>query len=317
MPALTNFLRQVELGLPLFLLVFLGFALVRWTSWPPSVSEGLSRFVFSVALPALLFDTMSDLSTLPPVSPRILVAFFGGCLVVFALGRLIGHRLFGMDGVAQSVFAMGGVLSNNLLLGVPLAKALLPPDALPAVALVLIFNSLILWTLVTVSVEFARNGGLTVDGFTATLRGVATNPVVVSIMLGTAYGLTGLPVPSVIQTPLTMTATAATPLALIAVGMGLTGTKVREFWKVSAAITVLKLLVQPLVVWGLATLIGLPTLETQVATLLASIAVGANVYLMARQFAVLEQAVAASLVLSTALASVTVPAALSLIGAGP
>ena len=44
---------------------------------------------------------------------------------------------------------------------------------------------------------------------------------------------------------------------------------------------------------------GLPLLETQVVVLLASIAVGANVYLMSRQFKVLEGPVAGSLVLST------------------
>jgi malonate transporter len=56
-------------------------------------------------------------------------------------------------------------------------------------------------------------------------------------------------------------------------------------------------------------------METKVVVLLGSIAVGANVYLMSRQFKVMEGPVAASLVLSTALASVTTPLVLTLLGA--
>jgi malonate transporter len=53
--------------------------------------------------------------------------------------------------VSQSVFALGGVFSNNVMLGLPLAKVSLGEAAVPSVALVLVFNALILWTLVTVS----------------------------------------------------------------------------------------------------------------------------------------------------------------------
>jgi predicted permease len=48
-------------------------------------------------------------------------------------------------------------------------------------------------------------------------------------------------------------------------------------------------------------------METRVVLLLASIGVGANVYLMSRQFKVLEGPVAGSLILSTALAALTTP----------
>lgn len=88
-------------------------------------------------------------------------------------------------------------------------------------------------------------------------------------------------------------------MALIALGMGLAEYGVRDGWKISASICAVKLLVQPLVVWALARLIGLPAMETRVVVLLSSIATGANVYLMSRQFKVLEGPVASALVLST------------------
>lgn len=313
---MTTFLHHVGLAAPLFVLVFVGYALMRLSGWPKSMSDNLTRFVFSVALPAMLFRLMSDFSSLPPVDSRLLLAFFGGCLIVFLIGRLIAWKAFGLDGVAQSVFALGGVFSNNVMLGLPLAKVALGDVALPSVALVLVFNALILWTLVTVSVEWARHGSFSVHGFAKTLRGVLTNPIVAAILSGTLFGLTGIPLPALVDTPLHMLGQAAAPLALIALGMGLAEYGVREGWRISAAISAVKLLVQPLVVWALARLLGLPAMETQAVVLLASIAVGANVYLMSRQFKTLEGPVASSLVLSTGLAALTTPLVLTLLGTG-
>lgn len=307
---MATFLHHVALAAPLFALVFVGYALMRFFGWPLAMSENLSRFVFAVAIPAMLFRLMSDLSRLPPVDGRLLIAFFGSCLIVFALGRLVAWKFFRLDGVAQWVFALGGVFSNNAMLGIPLAKATLGDAAMPSVALVLVFNSLILWTLVTVSVEWARHGVCSVRGFAKMMRSVLSNPIVAAILSGTLLGLTGWLLPAAIDTPLGMIGQSAIPLALIALGMGLVEYGIREGWKIS----LFKLIVQPLVVWGLARLLGLPAMETRVVVLLASICIGANVYLVSRQFKVLEGAVASSLVLSTRLAALTTPLVLTLLG---
>jgi malonate transporter len=310
---MDTFLHHLAIALPLFSLVFIGYALMRFSGWPVVMSDSLTRFVFSVALPALLFRLMCDFSTLAPVDARLLIAFFGACLIVFVLGRLVAWKLFGLDGVAQSVFALGGVFSNNVMLGLPLAKVTLGDAALPAVALVLVFNALILWTLVTVSVEWAKHGSFSLPGLTRTLRGVFTNPIVVGISSGALFGLTGWRLPAAIDMPLNMVGQAAAPMALIALGMGLAEYGVRDGWKISIAITSIKLVVQPLVVWGLARLLGLPEMETRVVVLLSSIAIGANVYLMSRHFKALEGPVASSLVLSTGLAALTTPLVLTLV----
>ena len=311
---MSSFLHQLSLAAPLFALVFVGYGLMRLSGWPTATADNLSRFVFAVAMPAMLFRMMSDLSRLPPVDARLLMAFFGSCLIVFILGRLVAWKLFGLDGAGQSLFGLGGVFSNNVLLGIPLAKVTLGEAALPSVALVLVFNSLTLWTLVTVSVEWARHGSFTAHGFVKTVKAVLKTPIVASILSGTLFGLSGLPVPALIDQPLAMVGTAAAPLAMIVLGMGLAEYGIREGWQISTAITAVKLLVQPLVVWLLARLLGLPPLETQVVVLLASLAVGANVYLMARHFKVLEGPVAGSLILSTMLSAVTTPRMVSLLG---
>ncbi len=307
-----SFLDVLALTAPLFLLVGVGFALMRWGRWPTVAADWLTRFVFTIAIPAFLFKMMSDFSRLPPVDPTLLAVFFGACLVVFAVGRMLGYAIFRMDGAAQSVFAMGGIFSNNVLLGVPIARITLGDAAMPAISLVLVFNALILWTLVTVSVEWARHRDLSVPGLAKTVRGVITNPIVGGILAGTAWGLSGLPLPSIADRTLELIGQPAVPLSLIALGMGLAEFGVREGWRESVAITVLKLAVQPLVVLLLARVVGLPPLETQVVVMLAALPVGANVYLMSREFNTLEGPMAASLLISTALAALTVPLVLAL-----
>jgi malonate transporter and related proteins len=303
----------LRLSAPLFAVVGAGYALAFLPFWRALWTGWASKFVFNVALPALLFGMMSDLSTLPPVDTRLLAAFFGGCLIVFALGRLLARELFELSGAAQSVFALGGVFSNNVLLGVPLAKLTLGDAALPSVALVLVFNALTLWTLVTISVEWSRTGSLTLAGFGTTALNVLRNPIVAAILTGTAFGLSGLRLPAPLDAGLAALGDIAAPAALLVLGMGLAEYGVREDWRQSATICALKLVVHPLVVWGLALTLGLPPTELRAVVLLASLSVGANVYLMSVQFQAVQGPVASSLVLSTALAALTTPILLTVL----
>jgi malonate transporter and related proteins len=309
---MSGFLHHFTLASPLFLLVLAGYAVARVGRWPTTVSEALSRFAYAVAIPAMLFRMMSDFSRLPPVDARLLLAFFGGCLIVFVIGRLVARGLFRLDGVAQSVFALGGVFSNNVMLGIGIAKTTLGEAALPVVSMVIVFNALILWTLVTVSVEWARHGEFSLHGFGKTVRGVLTNPIVASILGGTLWGFADIPLPAFVDAPLEMLGHGAVPLSLFALGMGLAEYKIRDGLNQSLAICAIKLAVQPLVVWLLARALGLPPLETQVVTMLASLAIGINVYVMAMQFGSMQGPVAAGLVLSVLMSSVTTPLVLTL-----
>lgn len=309
---MSALLHYLALCAPLFALVGAGWLLAHLPRWPQVATRRLSQVVFNVALPALLFRLMSELSRLPPVDPRVLLAFFGSCGIVFVMGRLVAWRAFGLDGTGQSLFALAGVFSNNALLGIPLAKVTLGEAALPTVALVLVFNALTLWTLVTVSVEWSRHGSLSLQGLGATVRNVLGNPLILGILSGTAVGLSGTPLPDALKLPLTWVGETAAPLSLFALGLGLQAHGLRAQWRLSLAMTGMKLLAQPLCVWGLAWALGLGHTETRAVVLLGSIATGANVFLMAMHFRALEGPVAAALVMSTALSALSTPLLLAL-----
>src|SRR6185503_18821727 len=110
---------------------------------------------------------------------------------------------------------------------------------------VVVFNSLVLWTLVTISVEWARHRDLSARSLLRTTRGVITNPIVASILAGTAFGFVGIPLPVIVDQTLSMVSQAAVPLSLIALGMGLAEFGIRAGWRPSFAIAMLKLVAQP------------------------------------------------------------------------
>lgn len=308
-----TFASIASLTAPLFLLVGIGYALSRFGNWPKVVSDALTRFVFAIALPALLFRQMADFSRLPAVDTRLLIAYFGGCGLTYLIARVVAARAFHMNGVAQSVFGMGTVFSNVVLLGIPITKVALGEASLPMTSLILVFNAFILWSTVSVSIEWARHRDVSLRGIARTARDVLRNPIVAAILLGTGYGFTGLPMPELAANTLSLIGTAAVPMSLLVLGMGLAEYGIREGWRQSVAMTALKLCVFPLVVCGLARLIGLPQRETQAIVMVAALPIGANVYLMARQFESIEGPVAAGLVLTTLVAAFTTPLVIALL----
>ncbi len=307
-----SFAAAFELALPLYLLILVGYLLARYAGWPPTVGEALSRFVFVVGIPAMLFGLTSDLSRLPPIDGRVLVAYFGACLAVFVVSRFLGARAFGQDGVEQSVFGMGAIYGNTVMIGLPIARAALGEEAVPSLALILVTNSIVLWTVATTSVEWARGGSPNPRALLRTLLSVITNPVVASILLGAAWSATGLKLPTPVRGTLNLLGQSAVPLALVSVGFGLAVYRIREGIGEAVAMTTLKLVALPFIAWLIARAVGLGSLETQVVVLLTSVATGVNAYLMAREFRSLQGPVGTALILSNIVSAVTVPLVLLL-----
>ena len=124
-----------------------------------SVTKALSQFVFKLLMPVMLFHLMSDASDRPPVDWKVLIAFFGSCVVVYIIGNILGGKLFKQDSTGRVITGMGGIFGNNVQLGVPIVQTSLGTAAMPTISLLIIFNVLLLWTSATACVEFGRTGG--------------------------------------------------------------------------------------------------------------------------------------------------------------
>ena len=298
--------------LPLFILILLGFLAVKLGRWQKTVTDSLTKFTFYIAFPIMLFQIMSHFSEQSEIDIKLLLVFFGGSFIVFAFGCLIASKIFKLNGSQSTLFAMGGIYTNTVFVGIPIIKMLLGDQAIPIVAIIVIFNALILWTLATVSIEFVQMGKLSGRSFIKALKNVSKNPIIIGIFTGIAVNYIGLPIPNFINQSTKMVSDMTAPLSLIVLGMGLAEYKIRDQFLITSSICILKLAILPIVTYIVGKLLGLPTLELQVVVLLSSVSIAINCYMMARQFEVLQGPIASSLLISTALSSVTTPLILSI-----
>ena len=298
--------------LPLFILILLGFLAVKLGRWQKTVTDSLTKFTFYIAFPIMLFQIMSHFSEQSEIDIKLLLVFFGGSFIVFAIGCLIASKIFKLNGSQSTLFAMGGIYTNTVFVGIPIIKMLLGDQAIPIVAIIVIFNALILWTLATVSIEFVQMGKLSGRSFIKALKNVSKNPIIIGIFTGIAVNYIGLPIPNFINQSTKMVSDMTAPLSLIVLGMGLAEYKIRDQLLITGSICLLKLAILPIITYIVGKLLGLPTLELQVVVLLSSVSIAINCYMMARQFEVLQGPIASSLLISTALSSVTTPLILSI-----
>ncbi len=308
------FILQLQLSTPLFLMVFIGWGLVKTGFFDEQVAKALSRFVFKLLMPVMLFDLMSRSGDMPPVNLGVLAAFFGSCVAVYLLGSFLGARLFHQDSTGRVITGMGGIFGNNVQLGVPIVQAGLGAAAMPTISLIIVFNVLLLWTTATACVEFGRtNGRIDLRRFAGALGNVVRNPIVVGIIAGTLWMFTGLRLPEVLGRSVSLISSATTPCALMAVGMGLAAHSISRALPKALVVTLLKLAVQPLCVYLLCRLIGLDDIQTQAATLLACLPVAVNLYIMAAQFDSEEDLASSALFISTLVSAFTVPLTMTLL----
>ena len=301
------FLHHVALCAPLFLLVALGWGSVKIGLFTNEVTKALGRFTFRLLMPVMLFKLMSGFADMPPVDWRILIAFFASCAIIYAMGRSFFKHVFKTDAAATTV-----------QLGVPIVQVSLGNEAIPAISLIIIFNVLLLWTVAIASVEFGRTGSIgNWRSAAAPMLRVFKNPIVLGILIGSAWSFTGIKLPDFLEKSVELVAMSTTPMCLMVVGMGLAQHSFRAALTKGSIITAVKLVLQPLLVWIIAKILGLGTLETNAVVLMASLPVAINIYLMAQDFKAEEGAASNSIFVSTFLSALTVPLTLTLLGAAP
>ena len=312
---LAQFSLQFSKSIPLFLLIALGFALTRWGRFPKSGSDGLAKFAFSVALPAMLFRLLSQMfKSENSADPMLLVAFFGACFIVFLAGHLFASRILKTGPVGASVFGTACVFSNNGLLGLPLAIVMLGEEYVPSVAAVLSINAMVLWTLASFSAELSqKSGSLSAAAFIHTAKIVFKNPLIASIFAGALWNLTRIELPYAVDEPLRLLGASATPLSLVVVGMGLAEYGLGNGLRTGMLVSFGKLCIQPVMVFLLTRLIGLGAIESIAVVFLGALPCGVNVYLMAKQFHAIEAEIANAMVITKLASAVTVPLAVTIL----
>ncbi len=300
---------------PVFGLIFCGYLLAKTPLIDRRGVDGLNNFVFFVAIPCLLFRAMAQGISLEKIGLGIVFLYFGTCLVLFALCMILARIWFGRPLVEQAIFAMCAVYSNTVMIGIPVIYMMFGNDGLVVLTLLIAFHSAIFITLTTILVEIGRqHGGGAVGILTGAANGLIRNPVILSVTFGAVWGYFAIPIPTMAGRFIDLLAGAAPACALFTMGAALSEYKLGGDARESAAIIAIKLVVLPLIMWVLAEhIFGLSPMHVAIATIIAAMPLGINVYVLAQKYDIYVARSASATFLSTGLAVFSVTFVIALL----
>lgn len=296
----------LDIVLPVFGLIGLGYGLARTGILGERARDGLSDFVFVVAIPALLFRTVAE-ARLPPGLPwDYWIAYFSGVVVVWVLGMLAAHRVFGRDAREAALFGMITGQANTVFVGLPLILRAYGDAAAVPIAYLLAIHLPITMTAVTLLVEraAARDSGAGTARRLA--RALATHPILLALAAGGLARLAGYAPGGPIKAAIDALAATTVPSALVATGLALAAYGTAKELAPAGVLSVLKLAVHPLVVWLLATFVfALDPVFAGAAVLFAASPCGIQAFMVAQRYGVAVATASTALALSTVLAVAT------------
>lgn len=295
---------------PVFVMVLLGAGARMRGLLDIGGLRGLNDLTFFLAIPALLFGSVVEAPELHVVGVPAL--YFAGCLAVFAAGVLLARRFLGAGLAQASVVGLNACYGNTVMLGIPIVSAAFGAEGLAIILPVIALHSLVLLPLATALIEADGVKGAGLRGvLRGTLPALLRNPIIVALLLAMAWRGLGVPVPTPLHRLLAMLGGAGPALALFTLGAGLPDFAAQGSLREAGIATLLKLVAQPLLVWGLGTLAGLGPVPMAVAVVTAGTPTGANAFFLARRTGTLASASAGTVVLSTALSVLTLSAILA------
>ncbi len=305
----------IDIVLPVFGLTLCGWLVGKSPLLSSEGIRGINNFVFYVAIPALLFRSMSTLTVPETLDGAIIVAYFLSCGLVFTAALVLGHKGLALKLDEAAIFGMGGIFGNQVMFGVPLILLAFGEQGLVALLFIISFHPLILITVPTLVIEIARGGGNNAGQILwSALKGLLRHPVILGMLSGLVWRQTGLGLYPPVETLVDMLRDAATPAALFAVGATLTNFRVAGNVRHALLVVAVKLAVMPAVVWTVSALIfRLDPLWTAVATIAAAMPTGVNVYLLASSYDIYVARATTATLISTAASIVTVGVLINLL----
>lgn len=249
---------------PIFLIVGLGYVVTRTGMLQRSDMTVLSTYVVKVALPALVFVSVAGRSLGEILNPTWLLTYAISAMAMMALGRLYAHLRGRSAGRAATVaFAMSG--TNNGFVGLPMFLILLPNVAgLAAGMAMLVDNTLIIPVALAMFEAASGRGGPWHLQLAVTVRRVTTHPMVIAIILALILGALNLELTAILDRSVHLVANSSSAVALFSIGGMLVGLRLRA--QLADILTAVggKLLLMPALAVGLVTvlpMLGLPELS--------------------------------------------------------
>lgn len=302
--------------LPVFALMALGYAAVRFRLFPNEGVRGLVLFVNNFATPCLLFHAMatSDFST--TFNWSVIGSFYAGAITVFVAGCLLASRLFKNRPGESVASGFSAFFTNTVLIGIPIMQRAYGQQALVTAFSIIAFHASMLITLGMLVMEFARRDGAPLHKtlWVAFVR-IVSNPLLWGITLGAAANLLHVTLIEPVEAFVNMMAAAVTPAALFGLGGALNDYRLSESWAQSLTMSLLKLLLQPVIAYLLMVYVFHVDHEfLRYGVLLAAMPTGINAFVFATYYNRGVHVATNTILISTVLSVLTVSGWLYLLG---
>jgi malonate transporter len=283
----------LSVTLPFFALILLGFIAARQRWVPPESIPAFNGFLLYFAVPAMLFRFASatpfrEITNLPFFAAWSL----SGAIVVLGVAFIM-RRFLAQSPRDAAFYGLAAGVANAGFMGVPLLVALLGERAAAPVILAIVAD------LVVVS-----SVGLAMVHAGAISR-VLLNPLLIAMLLGAAFSGLGWTLPVPLAEIVKLLGLAAGPCALFAIGLSLVRPDAPWRSPLLAGPVAAKLLLHPLIVWIAMSAFGIDAFTTMVAVLTAALPSAGWVFMFAVRYDADAGRVSATILLTTALAFVT------------
>ncbi|MEP0522314.1 MAG: AEC family transporter [Hyphomicrobiales bacterium] len=302
---MIHFLSILELTIPFFAVVGLGYAAAKTKMIDAGSAGAINVFVFYFAMPALVIGTLARQEITAILDWRFLGGWLAAALTLFALGMLAARIFFNANRREMALFGQGSAIANIGFLAIPIAGATFGAEGVRLSAAALIIDLMIMIPLSIMIIESSGGGNIGASVKRA-LFGAIRNPFAVAILVGVALSASGLGLPGAAATFSNFLGSAAAPTALFALGMSLSQRSLGEDIKPVVTLSVLKLFVHPAVTAVVLYFVGLPTSLVIIGTVIAAMPVAQNVYVLAEHYGTMVRRASAAILLSTVAAILTI-----------
>lgn len=300
---------------PVFLLIGAGYLAVKAGLLNDELIDGLNAFAIKFAIPCLLFSATSTLDLGEAYDWRVMLAFYTGATLSFFTGTLVAFKLFRRPLGEAVAVGFGALFSNLVLLGLPISTLAFGADSLAPSYAIISVHAPFCYLLGISAIELLRADG---RSFTATAKVVVKamfrNSLMIGLGLGFVVNLSGLVLPGAFLSAIALMKQAALPAALFGLGGMLTRYSLTDHAGEAAVISTLSLGLHPFLTFSLCYALGVPEATARSAVLMAAMAPGLNVYLLAFMYNRAIDTAANIVLLGTGMSIISVSAWLWLLG---
>ena len=339
---MSDFIFSLNATAPIFVIMVLGWFLMRIGLLTKEFNKVADKYVFKVALPVLLFKDIATADIRSDFNPAFVLFCMVTTIVMFLVIWGLSYICI-KDKTQVGAFAQASARGSAAVLGIAFINniygnsGMAPLMIVSAVPLYNILSVIIL----TFSADMGKtneaplsipvkneNTDVSMKSCTNVIKGVnehgafgkktgkdaairkaclnvIKNPMIIGIFLGLPFSLFGIDIPVIPLKAVTSIAQTATPIALLVVGAGFEGAKAIKKLKLTAIATFIKLILLPLIFFPFAIGFGFRGSELVAILVMLGSPTTVTCYIMAKNMGNDEVLSSSIVVMATLASSVT------------